>query len=206
MKSAQELEHAWGFWCWWRLYIYFPGEDRREYWAYTFRGSVSGRQSPSATNMTSDDAMFVSDGLKSTGTSKCAPPRPTGESRSRSANRGALRALSSPWHLGEQVAVWYWAPCTGQSSSNWHSTHGGLATAAWRSHVAHGVSPLRPFGASPKTSLTAAVILAMVCLLEIDRWGCCCAQCYIMSACSNRFALTATPASHLIRAHQCGTN
>jgi hypothetical protein len=30
---------------------------------------------------------------------------------------------------------------------------------------------------------------------NIDRWGCCCAQCYILSACSNRFALTATPAS-----------
>jgi hypothetical protein len=64
--------------------------------------------------------------------------------------------------------------------------------------------------------LTAAVILAVVCVLSKlpsfgwNRWGCCCAQCYIMSACSNMFALTATPASYYLlpaqsaRAHQCG--
>jgi hypothetical protein len=37
---------------------------------------------------------------------------------------------------------------------------------------------------------------------DIDLWGVGAlnATCYIMSACSNRFALTATPASHLLRA------
>jgi hypothetical protein len=54
--------------------------------------------------------------------------------------------------------------------------------------------------------LTTAVILEMVCPLKIAVCGCCCTQCYIMSACSNKFALTATPARNLLRAHQCGTN
>jgi hypothetical protein len=52
----------------------------------------------------------------------------------------------------------------------------------------------------------AAVVLAMVCPLEIavlagiDLWGCCCAHRYIMSAwlLEYRFALTATPASNLL--------
>jgi hypothetical protein len=45
--------------------------------------------------------------------------------------------------------------------------------------------------------LTAAVVLVMAAVpsrnghpADIDRWGCCCAQCYIVSACSNRFAPT----------------
>jgi hypothetical protein len=63
--------------------------------------------------------------------------------------------------------------------------------------------------------LTAAVVLAIVCLLEIavlqvlligGGVAALNATCYIVSACSNRFALAATPASNLLRAHQCGTN
>jgi hypothetical protein len=62
--------------------------------------------------------------------------------------------------------------------------------------------------------LTAAVVLVIVCPLEIavlriligEGVAALGATCYIMSACSNRFALTATPASNLLRAHQCGTN
>jgi hypothetical protein len=45
--------------------------------------------------------------------------------------------------------------------------------------------------------LTAAVVLVMAAVpsrngrpADIDRWGCCCAQCYIVSACSNRLAPT----------------
>jgi hypothetical protein len=39
---------------------------------------------------------------------------------------------------------------------------------------------------------------------DIDRGGCCCAQCYIVSACSNRFAPTATPASSLLSERGAG--
>jgi hypothetical protein len=61
--------------------------------------------------------------------------------------------------------------------------------------------------------LTAAVVLVMVCPHEISvlqvligEGVAALKQCYVVSACSNRFAPTATPASNLLRAHQCGTN
>jgi hypothetical protein len=61
--------------------------------------------------------------------------------------------------------------------------------------------------------LTAAVILVMVCPHEIyvlqvlsGRGVAALNATSIVSACSNRFALNATPASNLLRAHQCGTN
>jgi hypothetical protein len=62
--------------------------------------------------------------------------------------------------------------------------------------------------------LTAAVVLAMVCPHEIyvlqvligEGVAALNVTYAIVSACSNRFALNATPASNLLRAHQCGTN
>jgi hypothetical protein len=61
--------------------------------------------------------------------------------------------------------------------------------------------------------LRAAVVLVMVCPHEMyvlrvligEGVAALNAIC-IVSACSNTFAPTATPASNLLRAHQCGTN
>jgi hypothetical protein len=62
--------------------------------------------------------------------------------------------------------------------------------------------------------LTTAVVLAIVCLLEmavlqvlIGEGVAALSATYIVSACSNRFALTAhCYSSNFLRAHQCGTS
>jgi hypothetical protein len=88
--------------------------------------------------------------------------RSTGENRSQRASRSALRALSSPWHLGGQVSpVWHWTPCTLPGTLRCWAVRpvitGILHTAVWRQrpggrHVraARARRPC-PFGAPPMT-------------------------------------------------------